>query len=49
MFDTLARICDVGGRLVGVTYALFKDDRRFVSAVELRFESMCRRVPGRRG
>src|SRR5438067_8887456 len=40
MLDTLAKIYDDGGRLAGVTYALFEGDPRFVTAVGLRFESV---------
>ena len=40
MLDNLAKIYDYGGRLVGVRYALFEGDPKFVTAVELRFESV---------
>lgn len=40
MLDTLAKIYDHGGRLVGVTQTLFEGDPRFVTAVGLRFESL---------
>lgn len=40
MLDILANIYDEGGRLVGVTYTLFNGDPRFVTAVNLRFESV---------
>jgi hypothetical protein len=39
MLDILAEIYESGGRLVGVRYALFEGDPRFVTAVELQFES----------
>ena len=39
MLDTLAKIYDDGGRLVGVTHALFEGGPRFVTAIGLRFES----------
>jgi hypothetical protein len=39
MLDTLAKIYDDGGRLAGVTCALFGGDPRFVTAVGLRFVS----------
>jgi len=40
MLDILAKIYDDGGRLVGVRYALFEGDPKFVTGVELRFESV---------
>jgi hypothetical protein len=40
MLDTLAKIYDDGGPLVGVSYTLFEGDPKFVTAVELRFESL---------
>lgn len=40
MLDTLHRICDAGGRLVGVTRALFEGDPPFVTAIALRFEGL---------
>jgi len=40
MHNTLAKLFDDGGRLIGVTYALFEGDPRFVTAVGLRFESV---------
>jgi Family of unknown function (DUF6334) len=40
MLDTLAKICDDGGPLVGVSYTLFESDPRFITAVGLRFESL---------
>jgi len=40
MLDTLAKIYDGGGRLVGVSYTLFEGDPQFITAVELRFESL---------
>ena len=40
MLDILAKIFDEGSRLVGVRYALFEGDPKFISAVELRFESV---------
>jgi len=40
MLDNLAKIYDDGGRLVGVRYALFEGDPKFITAVELRFESV---------
>jgi hypothetical protein len=40
MLDTLAKIYDDGGPLVGVSYALFEGDPQFITAVELRFESL---------
>src|SRR4051812_35376877 len=40
MLDTLRRICDDGGRLIGVGYALFGNDPGFVTAIGLRFESL---------
>jgi len=39
MLDTLAKIYDDGGPLVGVSYALFEGNPQFITAVELRFES----------
>jgi hypothetical protein len=39
MLDTLAKIYDDGGPLLGVTYALFEGAPRFITAVGLRFES----------
>jgi uncharacterized protein DUF6334 len=39
MLDILAEIYDNGGRLVRVRYALFDGGPRFVTAVELKFES----------
>lgn len=40
MLDTLAKIYDDGGRLVGVTYTLFEGDPKFITAVGLRFEAV---------
>jgi hypothetical protein len=40
MLDTLAKIYDDGGPLVGVSYTLFEGDPRFITAVELRFKSL---------
>jgi Family of unknown function (DUF6334) len=43
MLDTLASVCDDGGRLVGVTGTRFVGDpcdHPFVTAVALRFESL---------
>src|SRR5438067_2203994 len=40
MIDSLRRVCDDGGRLVGVEYALHEGDARFVTAIALRFESL---------
>lgn len=40
MLDTLAQIYDEGGQLVGVRHALFQGDPQFITAVELRFESV---------
>jgi hypothetical protein len=40
MLDTLAKIYDDGGRLLGVKYALFEGDPQSVTAIELRFESV---------
>ena len=43
MLDTLARVCDDGGRLVGVSCTRFvgdPGDHPFVTAVALRFESL---------
>jgi uncharacterized protein DUF6334 len=40
MLDTLAKICDDGGPLVGVSYTLFEGDPQFITAVGLRFESL---------
>ena len=40
MLDTLRRICDDGGRLIGVEYTLFGGDPGFVTAVGLRFEAL---------
>lgn len=40
MLDTLAKIYDDGGPLVGVSYTLFEGDPKFITAVELRFESL---------
>jgi len=38
MLDTLAKIYDVGGRLVRVSQTLFEGDPRFVTAFGLHFE-----------
>jgi Family of unknown function (DUF6334) len=38
MLDILRRICDTGGRLLGVTRALFEGDPTFVTALAFRFE-----------
>lgn len=40
MLDTLAKIYDDAGRLVGVSQTLLEGDPRFVTAVGLRFESL---------
>ena len=40
MLDTLAKIYDDGGRLIGVSQTLFEGDARFVTAFGLRFESV---------
>lgn len=40
MLDILAEIYDDGGRLISVRYALFEGELRFITAVELQFESM---------
>ena len=40
MLDTLAKIYDDGGSLIGVECTLFEGDPRFVTAVVLRFESV---------
>jgi hypothetical protein len=40
MLGTLAKICDDGGPLVGVSYTLFEGDPQFITAVGLRFESL---------
>jgi hypothetical protein len=40
MLDTLAEIHDYGGPLVGVSYTLFEGNPQFITAVELRFESL---------
>ena len=40
MLDTLAKIYDDGGTLIGVTYASFDRDPRFITAIGLRFESL---------
>jgi hypothetical protein len=40
MLDTLAKIYDTAGRLVGVSQTLFEGDPRFVTTVGLRFESL---------
>ncbi len=40
MLDTLAKIYDDGGRLVSVTYALFENDPKFITAIGLQFESL---------
>ena len=40
MLDTLAKIYDDGGPLMGVTYTLSGGDPRFITAVGLRFESL---------
>jgi len=39
MLDTLAKLSDDCGPLVGVTYTLFDGSPRFVTAVGLRFEA----------
>ena len=38
MIETLAKIYDDGGRLLGVSQARFESDPRFITAVSLRFE-----------
>ena len=40
MLDTLAKIYDDSGRLLGVSQTLFEGDPRFVTAVGLRLESL---------
>jgi hypothetical protein len=40
MLDTLAKIYDDGGPLVGVDYTLFEGDPQFITAVGMRFESL---------
>ncbi|HEV3439361.1 MAG TPA: DUF6334 family protein [Gemmata sp.] len=40
MIESLRRVCDEGGRLVGVDLALFDGDEQFVTAVCLKFESL---------
>jgi hypothetical protein len=40
MLDTLAKIYDDGGPLVGVSYTLFEGNPRFITAVGLRFEAL---------
>jgi len=40
MLEILAEIFDNGGKFVGVTYALFEGDPRFITAVGLQFESL---------
>jgi hypothetical protein len=40
MLDTLAKIYEDGGSLVGVSYTLFEGDPKFITAIELRFESL---------
>jgi uncharacterized protein DUF6334 len=40
MLDILAKICDDGGPLVGVSCTLFEGDPQFITAVGLQFESL---------
>ncbi len=40
MLDTLARICDGGGQLVGASGTLFDGEDRFMTAVALQFEQL---------
>ena len=40
MFEALAKICNLGGPLVEVTYSLFEGDVRSLTAVALKFESV---------
>ena len=40
MLDTLKKICDDGGRLLGVSQALFEGNPRFITAIALRFEHL---------
>jgi Family of unknown function (DUF6334) len=40
MLDTLGKIHDAGGPLVGVSYLLFEGHANFITAVSLRFESV---------
>src|SRR4051812_40259125 len=40
MLDTLAKIYDDSGPLVGVSYTLFEGNPQFITAVGLRFESL---------
>jgi hypothetical protein len=40
MLDILAKIYDEGGSLVGVKYTLFEGNPLFITAIELRFESV---------
>lgn len=40
MLDALHRICDAGGRLLGVTRTLFEGDPTFVTAIAFRFEGL---------
>ena len=40
MIEELRRICDEAGPLTGADHALFEGDRRFITTVVLRFESL---------
>jgi hypothetical protein len=40
MLDILKQVCDDGGPLLGVEYALFEDRPQFIAAAGLRFESL---------
>lgn len=40
MLETLVRVCDHGGLLVGVSGTLFDGERPFITAVALRFEHL---------
>ena len=40
MLDTLANIIEEQNQLIGVKYALFESDPKFITAVELRFTSL---------
>jgi hypothetical protein len=40
VLDTLCQIFEDGGRLVGVSHALFEGDPNFITSIALRFEAL---------
>ncbi len=40
MLDSLVKICEEAGPLVGVAYSLFENDPRFIKKIALRFGSV---------